>query len=138
MSMRRVVGLALLLLVLLPGKSLAGVTADLAAGKIPLYPGAKPHPAGNRGHGTVAIATMEARLPEVVAFYRRELPKRGWRESVADDILNQDLDKVPLALLLYEQGKQQLRIVVTGPSAKTRKTTVWIAREEASHGQSAR
>ncbi|HEY9856462.1 MAG TPA: hypothetical protein V6D05_12045 [Stenomitos sp.] len=128
----------MLLLVSLPGKSLAGVTADLAAGKIPLYPGAKPHPTGNRGHGTVAIATLEARLPEVVAFYRRELPKRGWRETVAGDILNQDLDKVPLALLLYEQGKQQLRIVVTGPSANNRKTTVWIAREEASHGQSAR
>lgn len=132
-------GLILLVaLVLLPGKSLAGVTADLAAGKIPLYPGAKPHPAGTRGQGTEAIATVEAKVPEVVAFYRRELPKRGWRETVADDILNQDLDKVPLALMLYERGKQQLRIVVTGPSAKTRKTTVWIAREEASHGESAR
>lgn len=136
--MRRL-GLGLFLaLALLFGNSPAGVTADLAAGKIPLYPGAKPHPAGNRGQGTVAIATLEARLPEVVAFYRRELPKRGWRETVADDILNQDLDKVPLALLLYEQDKQELRIMVMGPSEKTRKTTIWISREEARHGQSAR
>lgn len=136
--MRRL-GLGVLLaLVLLLGNSLAGVTADLAAGKIPLYPGAKPHPAGARGQGTEAIATLKASLPEVVAFYRRELPKRGWRESVAGDILNQDLDKVPLALLLYEQGEERLRIMVTGPTAKVRQTTLWISREEARHGQSTR
>lgn len=124
------------LLLLPPHEALAGVTADLAAGKIPLYPGAKPHPAASRARGTEAFATMRATLSEVVAFYRRELPKRGWQETVADDLLNQDLDKVPLALMLYEQGAQQLRIVVT--TAKGQKTTVWIAREEASHGKSAR
>lgn len=134
--MRRLV-LALLLVVLVPCKSLAGVTADLAAGKIPLYPGAKPHPAGRRGHGTVSIATVPASLQDVVAYYRRELPKRGWRATVAGDVLNADLDRVPLALLLYEQGGEQLRITVTG-RPRTRQTTVWIAREEASHGQSAR
>lgn len=134
--MNRWLGLGLaLLLVLAPGKSLAGVTADLAAGKIPLYPGAKPRPATNRGNGTEAIATQQASLKEVVAFYRRELPKRGWQEAVADDVLNQDLEKVPLALLLYEQGDAQLRVVVAG---KERKTTVWISREEASHGKSTR
>lgn len=99
-------------------------------GKIPVYPGAKPHTVKK----TQAIATVGASLREVVAFYRKALPQKGWHAAIPDDILNQDLEKVPLALLLYERGKTRLRIVM---AAKQGKTTIWWGTEE-DHGQPAR
>lgn len=99
-------------------------------GKIPVYPGARPHPVKK----SQRIATVRASLGEVVAFYEKALPRAGWQAAIPNDILNQDLDQVPLALLLYERGKTRLRIVL---AAKEGKTTIWWGMEDA-HGKPAR
>lgn len=120
--------------------ALAGVTEDLAVGKIPLYPGAKPH-AVKVATGVEAIATVRADLGEVLGFYRRELARTGWQDLAPSGVLDQDLDKVPLAILLYRRGERSLRIVIAERSPST--TTIWVGDEgsrprERRHGQPAR
>lgn len=120
--------------------ALAGVTEDLAAGKIPLYPGAKPH-AHKVATGLGAIATVQADLPKVLGYYRRELSRRGWQAEVSDELLNQELDRVPLAVLQYRQGVRSVRIVLA--SEAPHRTTIWVgdvvtSPREMSHGQPAR
>lgn len=139
--MRLLLVLLLALGVQLP--ALARVTEELARGKIPLYPGAKPHPA-KLSKGDQAIVTVEADLRSVVAFYRKELPRKGWRSAIDDDLLNRDLDKVPLALLLYERGDTRLRVVVASRPGAKPVATIWLGTEpsrrqqEFDHGKSAR
>ena len=106
----------------------ASVTDELRMGKIPVYPGARPQTFKN----AQAIATVHASLGKVLAFYRKTLPRHGWHAAIPDDLLNQDLDRVPLALLLYERGTDHLRIVV---ASRKGKTMLWW---EETHGQSTR
>lgn len=110
------------------GRSLAAVTEDLAAGKIPLYPGAKPHPA-KLGRGYQLSATLDARLTDVIGFYRSELPKRGWKATIAPDILDRDLERVPLALMLYARGKSRLRIMAAR-GKRRQQTIIWLGYEQ--------
>lgn len=139
--MRLLAALILTLGVQLP--AFASVTEELARGKIPLYPGAKPHPT-RLSKGDQAIVTVEADLRSVVAFYRKELPRKGWRSAIDDDLLNRDLDKVPLALLLYEKGDARLRVVVASRPGAKPVSTIWLGAEpsrrqqELEHGKPAR